>query len=704
MKPLPINWSKFKKVSGDKESTTMRHEDGHEMRIAHKALSPKMRGDLAKLPSMEPQKMAMGGEVLKKENYDGGGLVTGNKSDDDEQERRRKAAGPDVGSQTKKGHTADVQPKDTTTLGQVIGYADGGQVDDDSKKKTLGSIIGYPGFAEGGQAQPDLPPEQLAARDQKRSAYNRELAMSQQMNPNTGEPMDTPIESMFSKVQSDPLPTTIDPKAWLAASNTVDNANQMSAESAAAQAQSATTNAIQENQARQAAGLPLVPVPGQMPAGAAPSSQPTLDAAMQAPPPAATPASTDAASKALGTPSSQDVLGQAYNDQLHGTNALAKAEADLGKKRADALQSQMDYTKKAVADYDANVHGLNNELDAAWHDVQNKHIDPQAFWNNKNTAGKVSTMIGLVLGGLAGGLTGKGGNQALDFMNKQIDHDIDAQKAELGKSENLLSYNMKKFGNLNAATEMTRAMQMSMTANQLDQAAATAQGPEAKARAQMMSGEIKAKFYPIIQKNAIMMTLSKLKAEVGNDPSKANMYFDTLAKVDPAAAKDQRERFVPGFGWANNEKDATELKDTKSALDQTKSIVTRLLQINDTPGKAFSPDMRAEAESLRLQLIGSVRTPLFGNRFNETELHLLEGIARSPTAVLNLDSATRKSLTTLVGSMDQKFNFALKAHGLNVPSKESQLSPQQQSYAKWAKANPKDPRAQAVLSKLGMTE
>src|SRR4051812_25269584 len=57
-----LDTRKFKKVSSDKHTTTLQHEDGHQIRIMHSALSPKIRGQLAELPSHE-LKMADGGKV-----------------------------------------------------------------------------------------------------------------------------------------------------------------------------------------------------------------------------------------------------------------------------------------------------------------------------------------------------------------------------------------------------------------------------------------------------------------------------------------------------------------------------------------------------------------------------------------------------------------------------------------------------------------
>lgn len=56
-----LDYNKFKKVKSDKQSTTLRHEDGHELRIAHKPLSDKHLGELTRLP------MAEGGDVSQTE-------------------------------------------------------------------------------------------------------------------------------------------------------------------------------------------------------------------------------------------------------------------------------------------------------------------------------------------------------------------------------------------------------------------------------------------------------------------------------------------------------------------------------------------------------------------------------------------------------------------------------------------------------------
>ena len=61
--------SRFKKVSSDAKSTTMRHSNGHEVKIVHSALSPAMRAQVDSLPTAEaPVKAARGGMVKKYAN------------------------------------------------------------------------------------------------------------------------------------------------------------------------------------------------------------------------------------------------------------------------------------------------------------------------------------------------------------------------------------------------------------------------------------------------------------------------------------------------------------------------------------------------------------------------------------------------------------------------------------------------------------
>lgn len=63
-----LDLSRFKKVSSDKKTTTLRHAKGHEIKIAHSGLTPKMREMVDALEKHEdPKMMAEGGDPVEPE-------------------------------------------------------------------------------------------------------------------------------------------------------------------------------------------------------------------------------------------------------------------------------------------------------------------------------------------------------------------------------------------------------------------------------------------------------------------------------------------------------------------------------------------------------------------------------------------------------------------------------------------------------------
>src|ERR1043165_2680665 len=54
-----------------------------------------------------------------------------------------------------------------------------------------------------------------------------------------------------------------------------------------------------------------------------------------------------------------------------------------------------------------------------------REIDPNKYWEDRSSGQRVLAGIAIMLGGYAGGLSGRGGNQAMDIIQKNIDRDID---------------------------------------------------------------------------------------------------------------------------------------------------------------------------------------------------------------------------------------------------------------------------------------
>lgn len=109
----------------------------------------------------------------------------------------------------------------------------------------------------------------------------------------------------------------------------------------------------------------------------------------------------------------------------------------------------------------------NATEEALFNETRNAKIDPAHFFQGKETYQKVLAGIGMLLSGAGSGLTGQP-NMAMDVINRAIDRDIDAQKANLANKRNLLSYHLQKTDSLLNATNLTKATMLEATAASIE--------------------------------------------------------------------------------------------------------------------------------------------------------------------------------------------------------------------------------------------
>lgn len=334
-----------------------------------------------------------------------------------------------------------------------------------------------------------------------------------------------------------------------------------------------------------------------------------------------------------------------------------KLQADAAQQQASILHAQIAQAAKMAEDYKSHYDALDKERKALQQDITDRHIDPNHYLGSMDTGQKIATAISLALGGLGQGLAG-GPNQAMEFLKSQIDKDIDMQKAEIGKKENLLSANLREFGNLKDASEMTRIMMNDTINTRLGEAAAKSQGPLAISRAKQLSAEIEAKeIAPRMEALAAKKMIAQGEADAQKNPSMYPQLIARLEQTDPKKAQELRERLVPGVGLANTPKDATEVKDiTVSATGARKSLAD-LRSILNSPNKSLDLDSRAKAQSIRQQLIGQLRVAILGpGTVNENERKLLEDLVPDVTSFFSRD----KSLATKLGTLDTKLSEGLQ--------------------------------------------
>lgn len=586
-----VDFSKMKKVHSDKDHTIMEHPDGHQVRIAHSALSRPLRSQLDKLP------MADGGAVpdvdpTKAKKFEEGAKASG--------WQPKKWA-----ENIKKGLTPQKK-------------AEGGLV----KKKDKKPKINVP-------PTKDFPATGVRGRmeDQEPRMYAKgtpdEPIEYDQVGPE--EPLDyEPVEPVDYEPADAPAPE--EPLDFEPADE---------------------------------APAPSMPDLGGMPAGVTPEN--ALDYSKQ---------QLEALQPKPAQPKDPMQMG------LDSVAEQANIEAGMASERAKALAGEQAAMNTLQTHYMDKAKEIQSELEHFVMDIKDTHINPDRYMGSMNTGQRIATALALALGGFGAGMTGTP-NEALNFINKQIDNDIDAQKAELGKKETLFSANLKRFNNLQEATDMTRLMIQAKGLADMNRIAAQSAGPMAQAKAQQLQAAMIQQALPTIQQMAMRQATQTLEQGAAKDPGIYPELIKAYENIDPKKAQDLRQRYVPGVGMAFTSKDASDIKDMSSTIQGAQAGIKDLLDIAGTPGKSLSLTERARAQEIRQSLIGALRLPITGpGAMNEGERKLLESMIPDPSAILSLDVTNRARLEELSNQLDSKLNRLISARGLGQATAQAAAKPE----------------------------
>jgi len=201
----------------------------------------------------------------------------------------------------------------------------------------------------------------------------------------------------------------------------------------------------------------------------------------------------------------QSGLGSALATQQRGVKALGEAQAQ----GAEAQATEFENLAKASEAYDLQLKDIREKREAERVTLMDRigtiqkenaakaEINPNRFWENKTTGGKITSAIAIMLGALGGVMTGQGGNAAMDIINKSIEQDINAQKDAYEKGRTRLQDEkstyatvMDEYGNKEIATLAARASNLQAVDLKLKAIAARTNSGQARAQAEIKSGEI----------------------------------------------------------------------------------------------------------------------------------------------------------------------------------------------------------------------
>lgn len=365
-----------------------------------------------------------------------------------------------------------------------------------------------------------------------------------------------------------------------------------------------------------------------------------------APPEAApqSPADTDP----YGMGAYQNAMVQGLGEQKQGIQQEAAAQGALGKQQADAEREQQQFMQQAQADYQKHYSDLQNEYQGVIKDVQNQHINPNHYMESMSSGKRVATAIGLMLGGLGSAFTGQE-SIAEKFLHQQIANDIEAQKANLGKSETLLSANLRQFGNLHDATQMTYAMQNGIYAAKLRQAAALTMDPMARARALQQAGQLDMQAAPILQSIAMKKTAYSAMNGAGDPAQKIRV--GAMVGIIP---KEETEHLYKELG---------EAQTMVKARDNILSAFDQISKLNTVGNRVSSPVQTAsQIAAIKDPLVAALSKETAG-RFTEQDAKFLDNLF--PKATDNANTIARKKMQ-IDRLVSEKMQFPrLSAYGIS---------------------------------------
>ena len=285
-------------------------------------------------------------------------------------------------------------------------------------------------------------------------------------------------------------------------------------------------------------------------------------------------------------------VGDINQQMVSGIQGEAKAQQDLAKQQALIEQKYQKQQGDEAAIWDKKQKDMFDQIDSTIQDVKNGHIDPKHYVENMGAGQKIATAIGLFLGGLSTPFTHQG-NPALEMLNKQIDRDIDAQKAGLNNKMNIYHAYLDQYHNAAAAEAMTRATQIGIYGSRLREAAANSGSAMAQARANQQLAQWGQQIYPLVQKANFLNETKQINDRAQGTGQLSALPPERLVQFTGAPLEDQNKM----FDEIKNAQNINNIRQPSlAAFDQAAKDVRPMTGGIHTSPTAFIPGMESAGQ------------------------------------------------------------------------------------------------------------
>lgn len=638
---FPSDFKQFKHVKSDDKTTTLQHPKGHQIIIAHKALSKNMKAQLDALSktSKDDQTVDQAEEKQAEQPrmYDQGGGV----------EDKMHQAGDEVKKDVNAGkveqvYTPQYTPASPSSAQQPPAQS---QTKEEARKAA--------GYAKGGKVKMYAEPEALVSQDDPAP----EVAAS--------------IPDYAQGVPQDATPDVKDPSAAEQAGEFANKAMHHSNMYKAYQLGKAGINLAKEEVPKavedfeKGAGIsdeapqqPQTQTPSPLDPNNAPQmgQQPTQSDPNQQP----TPESVDSNQAQIPSPKATQPVTYQDHKQNDMNEMIKEGHTDFG------------------------------------HDLANGHIDPQTYdklMGGPNTLSKIGSIFGLMLSGMGSGLAHQP-NMFLEMMNNEIKNNLYAQNKNIENKQSLMSINGQRLlneaqaKNLNTEGKIKQFTLSNMQANQLALAkqvndlksmpVGSPQRQQAEQILGMMNNAVQNENYKLADRASAMTAYYKMMYGNNGQPESNDaatvQRLNFLRMNDPEKAKDLASRFIPGVGTAEipvPDKIRDDLVSHKQLLDTAKDVLDySKSHTNLVPGTSGYNIGVQKTQILQQK----IRDGLLGTVFRESEKPLLEKFVDDNPAGAMKTFSTQPKIRTIIERTLSDMNTTRKSYGL--PAADFNSEPQ----------------------------
>lgn len=345
------------------------------------------------------------------------------------------------------------------------------------------------------------------------------------------------------------------------------------------------------------------------------------------------------ATRSLASSPAPEEAPQAPADPNADINAMPGGAQALqaGQMQTDAVAQEAARNAKLQQDYATHQQAVEQDLHKSFadttntiqqvtHDIMTDKINPNHYLESLGSGSKISTAIGLILGGIGAAKAG-GENPALQFLQSQIERDVEAQKANMGNKHNLLSALEHQYNDKATAAHLFAAIDANVLASKLASSASVAATPQAQAAQLQAVSQLKGQAAQY-QRQAMLAGLrgsvEGQQPGVGMD-ARANAYLQAARVLDPKGAEEFEKRYIPNVGVARvplESKDREFIQKNADLLDLLKRAETTVQK----GGKLgpVTPSNRAEAASIQNQIHTRMGEIANLNRFTGEENKIYE--------------------------------------------------------------------------------